>query len=426
MVVLGWHIRFALPPKITGFADYDDYRTTLSTFVLMQHPLIVLTFEGLTPAALGCYGSSWNRSPVIDSIAGSGALWDRCLAVADDPDTVFQRMAERLLAGFRPSSEGGTGDWDSIELLTDVQSIADGRCDPYFDRIDVVHDGAEMADETAQTDPIESQLGRLFATAIQRDAAEQPWSVLWLHSGFLTRRWDAPRVGWPMIDQDESSDELDEPVDPQSFDGQDKTPVSSSEPEPPRIFESVVPPCFQLTGDEHPDLVTSWMRTYACQIQMLDLLLEMLISAMQDRGARIVISATSGFRLGQGGWIGHKPKQFRSRDVHVPMIYGGCDPVRYTRLASTDAAAEAIGRMLNGAMPLSPWDKPDLDQSISVDSDRSSSNLTTLDWFFVRDCDSSERLFSKPDDIDDFNDVARIRPDVVSLLESAQKNSAGT
>jgi len=346
----------------------------------MQHPLIVLTLEGLSPAALSCFGSSWNRTPTIDSLASEGFVWDRCIANSDVPDTVFWQMAERMLTEIEP----GNG---SVELLTDVQSIADDIRYTSFDRIDLVSTDQATAEDVPETDPLDTQLGRLFASAIERDAEKLPWSLLWLHSGFLTNRWDGP--------QEDCS------------------------------IESVIPPTVELNRDDHPDLVTSWMETYASQIRLLDELLDDLLDALAGREPRIMIAGTSGFRLGQGGWIGHHVGPLRSRDVHVPMIFRGSGPLRFPNLCSTDSTASEIGRLASGSEADQHGLSHDDGNSIEIESSRAKQNLTTLDWFFVRDSDDSEHLFLKPDDIDDFNDVARLRPDVVAEFGPRMKNPAG-
>ncbi len=167
-----------------------------------QPPLIVLTLEGLSPAALSCYGSSWNRTPVIDSLAASGCVWDRCYATSDEPDRAFRQMVRRLLAG--PSSSSGT-----VELQTDVPSVISESVDRHFDRIDLVTSDAATSGNHPASEIIETQLGRLFASAIARTGQSPSWQVLWIHSGFLTRRWDAPRDDWSIADSDE-------PPEPQS------------------------------------------------------------------------------------------------------------------------------------------------------------------------------------------------------------------
>jgi hypothetical protein len=55
-------------------------------------------------------------------------------------------------------------------------------------------------------------------------------------------------------------------------------------------------------------------------------------------------------------------------------------------------------------------------QSIRITSNRSRAAVISPEWFCVIDSDGEENLFLKPDDIDDFNNVARLRPDVIDSL----------
>jgi hypothetical protein len=68
------------------------------------------------------------------------------------------------------------------------------------------------------------------------------------------------------------------------------------------------------------------------------------------------------------------------------------------------------------------WCQSDEGTSVITQSDRTEHAVTTPDWFYVQDHDQSEHLYLKPDDIDDFNDVARLRPDIVEQLINTQKN----
>jgi hypothetical protein len=234
----------------------------------------------------------------------------------------------------------------------------------------------------------------------------------------LTRCWDAPRDGWLMEEPDREED---------SFDGESVDLIGDSQEEPtiespPHLFESVLPPRIELSGDEHPDFVISWMRTYGCQVQLIDKLMEMLLTSIGEPRPPLLLAGTSGFRLGQGGSIGHRTGPLRSRDVHLPVIWSpsgnsGSDPIRFPKLASSESVGMAIGSSINKSLAAELW-KIETDQpKIEIESARSPKNLTTDDWFFVRDHDSTEHLYSKPDDADDFNDVARVRPDIVSLLD---------
>jgi hypothetical protein len=272
-----------------------------------DRPLVVLSLEGLATSALGCYGSSWNQTPAIDAIAGSGCVWDRCIATSDDPNAVLREIID-------PGDDGEAGisggrDWaetwrqrGAVELLTDSPSV-EGLSGSCFDRICALQFDEPSSSDVPVAEIDRSQLGQLFAAAIERDGEDKPWSVLWLHSGFLTRSWDAPRDLFPI-------DEVDDTAAPPSEDVELLEAEPSSEPtldSPPPIFDAVVPPQIKLDDQTHPDLVNSWMRTYGCQVRLLDLLIEVLLGSLSAEDPYVVIMGTSGFRLGQGGWIGHRP-----------------------------------------------------------------------------------------------------------------------
>ena len=58
----------------------------------------------------------------------------------------------------------------------------------------------------------------------------------------------------------------------------------------------------------------------------------------------------------------------------------------------------------------------EFDRRVVTDVARSNLAVTTSGWSFVRDHDGSDHLFLKPDDVDDTNDVGRLRSDVVDRL----------
>jgi len=80
------------------------------------------------------------------------------------------------------------------------------------------------------------------------------------------------------------------------------------------------------------------------------------------------------------------------------------------KLLSPTAWAESLD-------PLSP--------AIHTTSRTGSDSLTTPDWFYYRDA-QHEALFVKPDDRNDFNNVARRMPAIVEpLREQTQRSGTG-
>jgi hypothetical protein len=362
---------------------------------------------------------------VIDAIAGSGCVWDRCIATSDDPAAVLREIISPEHAG--DAEILGGRNWaeswrqrGSVELLTDAPSI-NGLSKTCFDRICGLQIDTSKSFDSPVAEIDQSRLGQLFAAAIERDNEHEPWSVLWLHSGFLARCWDAPRDLFPIDEVDDTTAPPSEEVELLEAEPDIEATILES---PPPIFDAVVPPQIKLGNQTHPDLVNSWRRTYGCQVRLLDLLIEVLLGTLGAEDPYVVIMGTSGFRLGQGGWIGHRLTTLRSPDVHLPMIVSDNGPLRIPHVTSSAELSSVLGALGRGEEPLiapSRWSETGTDSRVETRSSQSQLALTTSSWFFVRDHDSSEHLFLKPDDVDDFNDVGRLRSDVVEQLSGSKK-----
>lgn len=309
-----------------------------------------------------------------------------------------------------------------------------------------------------------------------------PWSILWLHSDLLAKHWDAPRWLFPIDDTDENydnnsgeqserSNDSNDP-EPDNFDSDELTveefdiqhahqandlgqgpddwsppnaqsfdllPDPSfdptlddevdSEPGPPELVESVVPPCYRILPGDHPDWVMTWMQTYGCQVRLVDQLIGMLVQTIDQMGLDVGIAliGTSGHSLGQNGWIGHRVGPLASPQIQVPaIIRSPASPMlRWPTVASL---ATVIQQIVPGSKPIAPdaWallsdchsnEKTPLE--VRTHSDRAASAITTDQWFFVEDSNGI-RLYLKPDDRDDVNDIADRCRDIV---EDFRKNT---
>jgi len=359
----------------------------------MQQPLVVLTLDGLTPAALGCYGSSWHATPVIDSLAAGGRLWDRCLVTNDDPALVLADLVSALHCALPGAARA--------ELLIDRPAQLEAIATEVFQLMEVVTTQPTSRQQPAE-DLIDTALGQLFAAALDRLTKSPLPDVVWMHSSYLAEHWDAPRH----LFADELTADADE----------------SDEDAPPATFAAVTPPRRKLNGSEHPDLVTSWMRTYGCQVALLDRLLEPLVQQAESHGRMLVVAGTSGFRLGQGSWIGHRCGPLRSRDIHVPLLLTGGGPLRCPHLCDLPGSFSKIVRDCVDVVGVGASTEDRLAEEpramIATESARALAVVSTSEWVWVRDQDGADHLFFKPDDIEDFNDVARLRTDIVAELSA--------
>ncbi|MGB7329435.1 MAG: hypothetical protein WBD31_31440 [Rubripirellula sp.] len=379
-------------------APDDDDRVT--------RPLIVLSFDSLATAAIGCYGSSWNQTPAIDTVATGGCVWDRWIATNDDSAAVLRRWFDGGNDSWADAWRGG-----AVDLITDDSSIAaDATC---FDRVITLPQQATQ--ETDQpADEIETtQLASVIAAAVERDAEDEPWSVMWLHSNFLSTRWDAPRSLFPideieLLPHEADEEEIELIGNPE--------PESLVEPTAP-IFETVTVPKLSLADLSDPDLVTSWMRTYGCQVRLIDLMIEILLQSISAEDPQLIVVGTGGFSLGQNGWIGRGCGPLRSPEIRVPMIISDIGPIRMPQPSSDMKMTDILRDLSQGAhrwaSPKAWAARPSDAEMIRTASDRAEMVATTSSWFFVRDHDASEHLFLKPDDVEDFNDVGRLRLDVI-------------
>lgn len=377
----------------------------------VRRRVIVLSLDSLATAAVGCYGSSWNQTPAIDAIATGGAVWDRMLVTDDRSDDV-------LRGWFGSDDANWAKVWNkfgSLELITDNTVVGrDAKC---FDRVVTIAHEVAGTDEGPAADIESTRLAALVAAAIERDAEDDDWSVMWLHSDFLSFAWDAPRSLFP-IDEVELAR-----AEPDEF-GETIEAESPDQPAIDPIFDDVVVPHFQLsqTDRDDPDLITSWMRTYGCQVRLVDWMIEVLLGSIRAEDPIVVVVGTGGFSLGQNGWIGRRAGPLRSPEIRVPLVVSDIGPIRMPAIASTNFVPQLMCDLALADSPDRSWSPgrwvlPTDDTAIRTRSDRATDVVTTQKWFFVQDADESEHLYLKPDDVDDFNDIGRLRLDVIDELK---------
>lgn len=413
--------------------------------------LVVLSFDGLAGSALGVYGSSWNETPVIDAIAATGVVMDRFVLSSD---CGHENLAE-WMSGDWVAQRSGEG---PVVLVTDDPDAEDAAS--AFDEVIWVEPGPT----TEIPEHIEStRLGQVMLAAIERDAGGPRPSVLWIHSRFLLDAWDAPRNVLPAAETDagpddppgfpndaeEASDteaagdvkeagdveEAGEGEEPDQTDANDEVAPFGNQPtaavtdpedeweenesliDP--VFDQITPPSLTCDDRDDPDLVMSWTRTYGCQIRLIDWLTEILLASLGDEDPQVIIASTSGFSLGQNGSVGHRAGPLSSPQIQVPMIVSDVATLRWPKVCGNEMMNAALAGTLN--QPISPASFAESGQAaITSGSTRAKRAITTDDWFYVADPDGRERLYVKPDDVDDINDVARLSPGIIDELISGE------
>lgn len=404
----------------------------------MPNRWVVLSLDGLATAALSAYGSSWNETPAIDRMAAFGTIWDRAILSSDDSIQVLKNLWDYPV-GDQPwlkacQNSGRT----ELFLNSGVQAIQIAKLagEIGFDQCTLVEAIPEGASELPESVAVEeTALAKLLLPVMERlgDPAKD-WSMLWAHSDTLTRCWDAPRSLFPIDDEEEDDDapvdQLDWSLDDfgsESLPGSEQETASPVATKPPSLFSGSGVPYLSLPADAHPDLITSWMQTYGCQVRLLDRLIDWLLDLIEPAGGEIglAVLGTSGFSLGQNGWIGHRAGALRSPQIHVPAVLwdGQGHGIRVSGVRGVAAVSVWLRPIADEAQAVRPepadWANEAAGQqsAIVTDSLRADRVVTTDEWFFVREADRSS-LFLKPDDRDDSNDVADRCRDIVEEMES--------
>ncbi|MEO1615875.1 MAG: hypothetical protein AAFV88_08515 [Planctomycetota bacterium] len=362
---------------------------------------VVISAEGLATASLGCYGCSWNETPAIDRLASGGVVWDRWTATTDQPTGLITDWLKKL---------------SQQEIAKRSLLITD---EPALETVDIKIYKRQVLERSGelvfQEDIQNTAFGRLFSEADRQLSRET--SLLWIHTAAIRDLWDAPRNIEPDL-------VMREPQEEQVGEEPEEEKVAFQLP------PTTMPPRHQRNHDDHPDLVFAWMQRYAEVIQLLDDLIAWSTEAWESRRPTFVVAGTSGFALGENGWIGHRLGPLRSCDIRLPLIVSGGGPIRVGELQGASAFCSILNRVVHREEVVTPesWCAPAEDKLVSTASDRAERAITTQSWFWVRDPIKPEtlpedRLFLKPDDQFDINDVSRLRPDVIDSLEASSQES---
>lgn len=376
-------------------------------------PLIIVSLEGITPNALSCYGCSWNQTPTLDEISSRGWIWDRLIAENDDPKELLKTWVHNDVAWANQFKKLGP-----LVLISDQEDHDfDNHC---FDEITILPVEPIQEEQQPADEAFETRFGQLIATAIERISQPDKTGAIWIHSTFLNQSWDAPSLldseeeeSDPYLAEHQTEDDVNVEVEQENANFDDVGV-------PELVATSVVPPSFKLEPKDDPDLLPQWMDRYGNQVKLLDLMLGYLVEEIERVDAQLMFIGTSGFRLGQNKEFGLHPAHLRYSDIHLPLLLTGRGPLRIPHLTGSQEVIDLLlelGRNEDRDYPAERWaESKSSVRSVSIQSSRCRFAVTDPNWFCVIESDGEEVLFLKPDDIDDYNNVARLRPDVVDDL----------
>lgn len=393
---------------------------------------IVLVVDGLQAGYLGPYGNSWVPTPEFNRLAATSFLFDQAYLDSPRLESIYRSYWSGAHAEVKPALVDPRGLTERLSergiatsLTTDDALIAEHPWGSGFRERLYLRPTAN-ADAPFASELSETELGQFFAELIGQLGKQTEPYLLWGHTRGLTGAWDAPwELRKNLLDQEE--DELDN--------------VRAHLEELHQAPHAVLP------SDVDPDDILALRLAYAAQIQVLDSCLAALTQAMdeasQTEPTLLAVLGARGFPLGQHGRVGYQRPLLHEEMVHVPWI------LRMPEGTSAGARTQSFAQPADLAATLCDWFGAEFSIPLGTGAGRSLLPLArgeeiferdrilitdeaaraavrTRGWYFVREAkpsaaeaigESEVRLYAKPDDRWELNEVADRCGDVANDLE---------
>lgn len=408
---------------------------------------VVLIVEGLSPALVGCYGANLARTPALDRLSVHGVVLDQCFVDA----TTLQQQLLSLWTGQHALQRQRTNTSESPALPT-IWELTAARQLPHCLLTDchVVAESAEQAgcqevvlvDAPSSPEPVTetSAASAMALFAAAADVLKNRQGLVWIHSRGLRLPWDVPLA-------------LREHF---------------ADPEDPAPPAEVGPPDLDITRDTDPDLIVGWGQVATAQASLLDEGLAALTTVVQSRTDATdwswMVSSLGGMPLGEHGRLGWgTPRLFGeevqtvtvvqpstawyTRHTAVPVgvasrraelfqlpdlcmtVHSLLDlrQVATPEPAPTDPAARSLwgqsifGQAAQEAASSDPHSWPPALQLAVIRDLRAEQRWIRCPAWSAWWSNATPRLFVKPEDRWEVNDVADRRPDLCEQLDGLEK-----
>lgn len=384
---------------------------------------ICLVVDRLHAGYVGCYGNAWISTPALSRLAAESFVLDQ--AVVDTPTLSGlyrswwsgRHAAEPDAAWSLPRALSAAG--VSTTLISDTPLADVAGLGDIADRIDV-----QLAQPSHPVESIEeTQLASFFAAAVEWLSTPREPFMLWLHASSLGTTWDAP-----VEFRNQYADE-DEPAPPEMVD----------------VPRSVLP------KDYDPDELLGIAQSYAGQVSLFDHCLggfmEFLETSPLAANTLLVVLSARGLALGEHRRIGAWDDALHAELVDVPWL------MRFPDRLGASARSQAVVQppdlcatlldwwgvpaetSLPTAHPFARSLLPLVRDEVQTIRDRACSAvpngeraIRTRAWQLRMPGASpmagdpvppTPRLYAKPDDRWEVNDVAIRCPEIVDSLQQA-------
>lgn len=428
---------------------------------------IVVTFDRLPIGLLACCGNGWIATPNFDRLAAESVLFQQHFADSPAAESAFPAWwsgrhqwrgsgseADRLWLPTLFAEHGVT-----LRLL--VESAAETGADPMNQFpakcTETVHGSDDL-----DVSPEETPFFRLVSRAqrdlrLLRTSRREPW-LLWLKSRGVPMPWLAPRqfaTQFLDLEEDDADDEAanfepagDEPEEPHDDESAEQGVVEMSGDQFDELLRSVaqLPP--DRKGRDALSGVQRGLMRRVCggYVALLDAALGRLLDQVAQETASaptlLIVTAARGLALREPGPLSRDCEPLAEEMVHLPLFVrppGMNRGVRRQDLSQTvdlfPTLAEWFGIELSGIpldgkslLPLVRGDDTTSRSHLGIADGGKTVGIRTSEFYLVveqargeKGGEQRRRLFAKPEDIWETNDVSAQSPDVVDQLAAQLK-----
>lgn len=384
--------------------------------------VVCVVIDGLHAGYLGPYGNSWIETPNFDRLAAESVVFENAFVDGLAIESVCQSLWSGTHAADRSSTTGETGTVIghlrdaglASTLMTDSSSVSAIAGIAGFD--DVIQ--IPVCEPSVPAGSIgDTCIAPLFAAAAEWVSSADAPFLFWVHSRGMTAPWDGPVELRNAFVDDEEDD-------------------------PPPSVERVER---RLGEDYDPDEVLAYRRIYAGQIRVLDACIGALVESIEhfsvEDDTLILLMGARGYSLGEHRLIGLREDDFYTESVQIPVI------LKLPRGRGTARRSAALVQISDVAATIADWCGRPLVMSnrrksllgaveptglstrdrVVIGSRADCYGIRTPAWYLTGTGDEASgeaagkyRLFVKPDDRWDQNDIADRCRDIVAGLRAAQ------
>jgi len=428
---------------------------------------IVLTFDRLPLSFLACYGNNWIETPNFDRLTARSATFHQHFAESLALDTVrhawwsgcheCRRKTEIQTRDLLPAVLADRG--VTVRLLLEAGNEADRsahKLSQLFPQWTEVVAGPDGLDVPADDTPFLRLIARAQRDLrLLRTSRSEPW-LLWIKSRGVPIPWLPPaEYARRFLDIDDDDSDHEEPSeDVEEFeetDEADETDQFDEDPDDATLvemsdsqFEDLLQKAAQLPeGRALRDAMTNFDRALTRKVlggyvALLDEGLGRLLEAVDHSAAGaptlLLVTAAQGLTVHDTGVLRDDWAPAADEVAHAPLMIRPAGMTHGARRQSLTQPLDLFPTLLEwfGLEPLSGLDGHSLLPDIRGEQAEprrlafaaDGANLTTVrtvDHYFVQKSaeeggEPARRLFAKPEDVWEVNDLASQMPDLADEL----------